>query len=124
MSNSEKDPSNADITAPSSLDKTREYVQERLEGSKDVYGKLLKEIVNTGICTHCSACVSICDVLEWDHAEKKPKLVGKCTACGLCYNQCPRTITSVVQLVGNYRNAYIAKSLKPEVKGALTGTET
>ncbi|MFX0099166.1 MAG: Coenzyme F420 hydrogenase/dehydrogenase, beta subunit C-terminal domain [Candidatus Hodarchaeota archaeon] len=109
---------------PSPIDKTREFLQERLVGSKDVFGKLMKEIVNTGICTHCSACVSICDVLEWDEEEKKPKLTGKCTACALCYNQCPRTITRIEQLVGNYRNAFVAKSSIPEVKGQDGGTTT
>ena len=34
-----------------------EYIQKKLQGSKDSFGMLMKEIVRTGICTECGTCV-------------------------------------------------------------------
>ncbi|MHA1682955.1 MAG: Coenzyme F420 hydrogenase/dehydrogenase, beta subunit C-terminal domain [Promethearchaeota archaeon] len=96
-------------------DSTFNYISERLEGKKDSYGMLMKEIVKSGICTHCSACTAVCDVLDW--VDDQPKLVGKCTGCGICYNQCPRTITVPEDLVGKFRSVYIGRSTIPEVQG-------
>jgi len=83
---------------------------------------LMKEIVKAGICTKCSACVAVCDVLDWVDGE--PKLVGKCSGCGICYNQCPRTKTVPEDLIGSVKVAYIAKSKIPDVKGQDGGTVT
>ncbi|MHA1368662.1 MAG: Coenzyme F420 hydrogenase/dehydrogenase, beta subunit C-terminal domain [Promethearchaeota archaeon] len=103
---------------------TYSYIKNRLEGKKDSYGMLMKEIVRSGICTHCSACCAVCDVLEWDPNTHEPKLIGKCTGCGICYNQCPRTISVPEQLIGHYRSAFIARTLIPEVKGQDGGATT
>jgi coenzyme F420 hydrogenase subunit beta len=54
----------------------------------------------------------------------KPALKGPCTACGVCYNQCPRTITTESSLIGNVRDVFTAKSLIPEVKGQDGGVVT
>ena len=75
-----------------------DFIQKKLEGKKDSYGMLMKEIVRSGICTECGTCAAVCPVLEWDHLTGQPKLIGKCTGCGICYNQCPRTITDPIQL--------------------------
>jgi coenzyme F420 hydrogenase subunit beta len=96
--------------------------QVRLEGSKDSYGKLIREIVNTGVCTHCGACVATCEVLDW--VDGKPKLVGKCTGCGVCYNQCPRTLTLEEDLIGEYLNAYTARAKNETIKGQDGGVVT
>ncbi|MHA1379865.1 MAG: Coenzyme F420 hydrogenase/dehydrogenase, beta subunit C-terminal domain [Candidatus Helarchaeota archaeon] len=95
-----------------------------LEERKDSFGKLMREIVDSGICTHCSACVATCDVLIWDPILDRPKLSGKCTGCGICYNQCPRTITTIPGLVGEYKAAYTAKAVHPEIKGQDGGVVT
>lgn len=96
--------------------------QVRLEGSKDSYGKLIREIVNTGVCTHCGACVATCEVLDW--VDGKPKLVGKCTGCGVCYNQCPRTLTLEEDLIGEYLNAYTARAKNDTIEGQDGGVVT
>ena len=54
----------------------------------------------------------------------KPVLKGPCTACGVCYNQCPRTITTESSLIGNVRDVFTARSLLPEVKGQDGGVVT
>ncbi len=56
--------------------------------------------------------------------EGQPKLTGKCTACGVCYNQCPRTITTEEGLIGCLRQAYAAKSNLKEIKGQDGGVVT
>ncbi|MHA1264737.1 MAG: Coenzyme F420 hydrogenase/dehydrogenase, beta subunit C-terminal domain [Candidatus Helarchaeota archaeon] len=89
-------------------------LQERLKGGKDSFGRLMREIVNTGVCTHCGACVATCEFLEWDFETEKPKLVGKCTGCGVCYVQCPRTLVAPRDLVGRYQAAYTGRA-NPEL---------
>ncbi len=99
-------------------------LQERLKGSKDSFGRLMREVVNSGVCTHCGACVATCDFLIWDEVAERPKLVGKCTGCGVCYVQCPRTIIAPRDLIGRYQSAYTGRSLIPEIKGQDGGVVT
>lgn len=42
---------------------------------------------------------------------------GKCTACGVCYNQCPRTITTEEGLIGCIRYPYAAKTAIKGLEG-------
>lgn len=98
-----------------------EYVQKKLEGGRDSYGLLTKEIIRTGICTECGTCAAVCPVLEWDDIAGQPKLIGKCTGCGICYNQCPRTITDPIQLMGEFKTGYVANTNIPEVIGGQDG---
>jgi coenzyme F420 hydrogenase subunit beta len=98
-----------------------DFIQKKLEGKKDSYGMLMKEIVRTGICTECGTCAAVCPVLEWDHLTGQPKLIGKCTGCGICYNQCPRTITDPIQLIGEFKSGYVANTDIPEVIGGQDG---
>jgi len=98
-----------------------DYIQKKLEGKKDSYGMLMKEIVRTGICTECGTCAAVCPVLEWDHELGEPKLIGKCTGCGICYNQCPRTITDPIQLMGEFKTGYVSNTNIPEVIGGQDG---
>ncbi|NHI92197.1 MAG: NADP oxidoreductase [Candidatus Lokiarchaeota archaeon] len=100
------------VEEESQFDKSFRFLANRLEGGKDSYGKLMKEIVNTGVCCHCASCAAACDVLEWDEVTKRPKLTGKCTGCGICYNQCPQTLTYIPDLIGDYKAAYTGRNLK------------
>jgi coenzyme F420 hydrogenase subunit beta len=98
-----------------------DYIQHKLEGKRDSYGMLMKEIVRTGICTECGTCAAVCPVLEWDDLAGQPKLTGKCTGCGICYNQCPRTITDPHQLIGEFKSGYVSNTDIPEVIGYQDG---
>ncbi|NVM28214.1 MAG: Coenzyme F420 hydrogenase/dehydrogenase, beta subunit C-terminal domain [Candidatus Helarchaeota archaeon] len=100
-------------------------LQERMKGSKDSFGRLMREVVSTGVCTHCGACVGTCDFIDWDEVTEKPNLVGKCTGCGVCYMQCPRTIVAPRDLVGRYQAAYTGRA-NPEfgIKGQDGGIVT
>ena len=86
------------------------------------FGRLNKEIIKSGICTLCGACVASCEYVTF--VDNKPKLVGKCTACGVCYNQCPRTITKEEDLIGKIRYGYAARSAIPGLKGQDGGVVT
>ncbi len=98
-----------------------DFIQKKLEGKRDSYGMLMKEIIRAGICTECGTCAAVCPVLEWDHLIGQPKLIGKCTGCGICYNQCPRTITDPIQLMGEFKSGYVANTNIPEVVGGQDG---
>ncbi|MFO7796611.1 MAG: Coenzyme F420 hydrogenase/dehydrogenase, beta subunit C-terminal domain [Promethearchaeati archaeon] len=108
-------------TARKKYEYSFDYIQSKLEGSKDSFGKLMKEIVRTGVCTECGTCAAVCPVLEWDHLVGQPKLVGKCTGCGICYNQCPRTITDPNELMGEFKTGYVANTNIPEIIGGQDG---
>ncbi|KKK45094.1 hypothetical protein LCGC14_1367760 [marine sediment metagenome] len=98
-----------------------DYIQRKLEGAKDSYGLLVKDIIRTGICTECGTCAAVCPVLEWDQIAGQPKLIGKCNGCGICYNQCPRTITDPIQLMGEFKTGYVSNTNIPEVIGGQDG---
>jgi len=110
-----------DQQAASKYQYSFDFIQKKLEGKKDSYGMLMKEIVRTGICTECGTCAAVCPVLEWDPLVGQPKLIGKCTGCGICYNQCPRTITDPIQLMGEFDRGYVANTNIPEVIGGQDG---
>jgi coenzyme F420 hydrogenase subunit beta len=86
------------------------------------FGKLSREIIKPGICTLCGACAASCDYIEiWDG---RPRLIGPCNSCGICYNQCPRTITTEEALIGKIRFAYAAKSRLKGIRGQDGGVVT
>jgi coenzyme F420 hydrogenase subunit beta len=55
-------------------------------------GHLMKEVTIPEFCLSCGACVAGCchNVLEM--VDGKPKLVGRCELCSICYYQCPQVI--------------------------------
>ena len=56
-----------------------------------IFGSLLTEVVNTGLCMYCGACIASCPVNVIGYTdEEKPTLVGRCVLCELCYYGCPR----------------------------------
>ncbi len=52
---------------------------------------LLDDVVLSGLCIGCGACVLSCPTNALQMVEKKPDLiVEKCIRCGTCYVRCPR----------------------------------
>ncbi len=92
------------------------------EKEKISFGKLKRDIIKPGICTLCGACAASCEYITIE--DGAPKLVGPCKACGVCYYQCPRTITTEEGLIGCLRYAYAARSAIPEIKGQDGGVVT
>jgi len=75
-----------------------------------IFGSLLTEVVNTGLCMYCGACIASCPVNVISYTdEEKPTLVGRCILCELCYYGCPRVelpLASVERLIfGRNRSA-------------------
>ncbi|MHA1330922.1 MAG: Coenzyme F420 hydrogenase/dehydrogenase, beta subunit C-terminal domain [Candidatus Hodarchaeales archaeon] len=99
--------------------------KRRLEGNKDAkFAILKKQVIDTGLCSACGACVASCSENALEMREDRPRLVGKCTACGVCVHQCPKTKTTVPQLLGTFIDVFRARSLLPEVKGQDGGVVT
>lgn len=92
------------------------------EKEKISFGKLKRDIIKPGICTLCGACAASCEYITIK--DGKPELVGPCKACGVCYYQCPRTITTEEGLIGSFRYAYAARSAVPEIQGQDGGVVT
>ncbi|MBS7637295.1 Coenzyme F420 hydrogenase/dehydrogenase, beta subunit C-terminal domain [Candidatus Bathyarchaeota archaeon] len=56
-----------------------------------VFGQLLAEVINKGLCVGCGGCEAVCPVNSISLTEGSPRLTGICIACGICYSCCPRT---------------------------------
>jgi coenzyme F420 hydrogenase subunit beta len=74
------------------------------------FKKLEKEVIKTGACVECGACVAACPVgaITGEHIEDKyvPKLTGECTSCGICYAMCPRSYVLEEQLIGEFKSVW------------------
>ncbi|MEM2142828.1 MAG: Coenzyme F420 hydrogenase/dehydrogenase, beta subunit C-terminal domain [Candidatus Thorarchaeota archaeon] len=78
------------------------------------FKRLKKDIIDTGVCTECGACVNICPVnaLSGETTGNRyvPILTGECVSCGLCYSVCPRTIVLASELLGDLRSVWKVRS--------------
>jgi coenzyme F420 hydrogenase subunit beta len=88
-----------------------------MEINKSIMGQkeLQKKVLETGLCTHCGACVNLCPyaVSYKDHTI----LLDPCgREEGRCYAFCPRTPTDLQTL----RRRYDPRDLTPEL-GAIRG---
>ncbi len=86
-------------------------IKKRIMGQKELQNKVLE----TGLCTHCGACVNLCPyaVSYKDHTI----LLDPCgREEGRCYAFCPRTPTDLQTL----RRRYNPQDLTPEL-GAIRG---
>lgn len=51
---------------------------------------LLTEVIGTGKCVGCGACVVVCPFSCLEYVNGKPSLVKECEICGICPQVCPR----------------------------------
>lgn len=49
-----------------------------------------KNVILSGKCVGCAACVIVCPFACLDYVEQKPKVVKECKVCGICPQVCPR----------------------------------
>ena len=97
---------------------------------KQVFDNLKKEVIDTSKCVVCATCISVCPVNAIELVNEFPELVGNCIECGLCYVNCPRTVTDVngieekaygrtrnndEQLTGVTLEAFAARSVQSDV---------
>lgn len=56
-----------------------------------IFGNLLSEVVNRGVCMYCGACIASCPIDILFHSDKEePIMRGTCAVCQVCYYSCPR----------------------------------
>ena len=58
-----------------------------------VFGHLIKEVINPGFCLGCGACVATCTHRMLEMVDERPKLMGRCEVCNVCYYQCPQVVS-------------------------------
>jgi len=106
--------------------------------------KLLRTVVQTGLCTRCGTCMGVCPVdniyIPDPLGQCLPVARDKCTSCGLCLNSCPGASVEFVPLEENYigevpieteflgrvRSVYLAHAVDEDVRngGASGGVVT
>ncbi len=102
-----------------------DYAVDKLkDAKKDNFATLRQQIIATGVCTSCGACVASCETEALAMVAGRPTLVGKCNNCGVCLHQCPRTITTPEGLLGDYKFAQRGKSNLKDLKGQDGGIVT
>jgi coenzyme F420 hydrogenase subunit beta len=85
---------------------TESRESESLGKDVKIFNDLDKEIVQSGQCCSCGACVAYCESQSFDVIKmenyvpkfKSEENAEKCTECGLCYYICPQTDTLLSQL--------------------------
>ena len=97
---------------------------------KKGFDELSKNVISTGECSRCGACVLVCpykDVLEY--SDLSPNLIGDCVDCGICLRVCHRYNAQKLKLeefvfgrirnpeesYGLYKRVIVAKSRDEEV---------
>src|SRR5882672_2858184 len=96
-----------------------------------IFGNLLSEVVNKGICMYCGACIASCPIDILFHSDKEePIMRGTCAVCQVCYYSCPRIELPVAEIeqrifgrarsaeeaiLGIHVGAYSVKSKDPDV---------
>ena len=80
---------------------------------KKYFGNLKIEVIDAGICCHCSACAAICPVngiVTGDIPIDFPNWIRECIDCGACVKVCPRWEYVPLNGIGDYIEITAAKS--------------
>jgi len=64
------------------------------DNSGHSFNETLADIVLSGKCTGCAACVVACPLNCLRYEAGKPEIAGKCSGCEICSRVCPRYNTS------------------------------
>jgi len=103
----------------------------------------MKEVINPEFCLGCCACVATCTDRVLEMVDERPKLMGRCGICNVCYYQCPQVVSqeeleknifgrnvAAEEAVGIYQRAVSAQTLDNEIRtrcqdgGAVTSLLT
>ncbi len=93
---------------------------------------VIDEVVNEDLCIGCGTCAAVCPTRCIEMVYGKPKIErsvnrSECIKCGSCYFHCPRSFIDLDKLtekvfgglgdeaLGNYQEAYAARSTDPEI---------
>ncbi len=111
------------------------WPKNKLNFNGGFVAKNIQEVVNSGLCASCGACVGVCPTkaitLHWQNGTNcftgtgllVPSVSDRCTQCGLCYSVCPghevnfdelnRTVFGQIPKdaqFGNLREIYVGRS--------------
>ncbi len=97
-----------------------------------IFGNLVSEVVNKGICMYCGACIASCPIDILFHSDnEEPIMRGTCAACQVCYYSCPRIELPVAEieerifgrartpneaLLGVHVGTYSVRSKDPDIR--------
>lgn len=77
------------------------------------FWNLKMEVIDTGLCSHCSTCAAVCPVEGITTGDKPidfPTWVKDCVDCGACVKVCPRWDYKPLNGLGEYIEILSAKS--------------
>ncbi|MGB9023286.1 MAG: Coenzyme F420 hydrogenase/dehydrogenase, beta subunit C-terminal domain [Candidatus Bathyarchaeia archaeon] len=66
----------------------REALDVETVSKPKLFGSLITEVLNPGLCSFCGACVASCPVYILQMQGEKPTMRGKCILCQVCYYSC------------------------------------
>jgi coenzyme F420 hydrogenase subunit beta len=96
------------------VDEIQKVLKEKTK--RYAFKKLEKEVIKTGACVECGACVAGCpvDAVTGNRVDGKyiPTLTGECISCGICYAMCPRTFVLPEHLIGEFKSIWKIRSTK------------
>lgn len=94
------------------VEEMQRYLKEHTK--RYAFKKLEKEVIKTGACVECGACVASCpvDAISGERIDGKyvPTLTGECISCGICYATCPRSFVLQDQLIGDIKGSWKLRS--------------
>lgn len=115
--------------------KARAWFDDRYKGKRQTNYRavdfLMEEIVHTGICSGCTACVVICpwDIFDYVGNHPEDTRTDRCTDCGLCVQVCPEMPVAQnlrenifgeqkgkIDDFGFYLDIFLSRSKIPEVR--------
>ncbi|MFQ5815290.1 MAG: Coenzyme F420 hydrogenase/dehydrogenase, beta subunit C-terminal domain [Candidatus Hydrothermarchaeaceae archaeon] len=107
---------------------------------RGVFKDLDFEIIDTGLCSACGICETVCPIGAIKVIDERPTLVGVCQGHGMCYYSCPRNHLPLKALkklafgdgtkheegLGNYITIKAVRAKDPEIleKGQDGGAVT
>ena len=94
------------------------------------FENLMENVVKTGICSGCGACVIVCPFKKTlQYSNERPVLVGECKNCSICPKVCPRNnmqddkLEELIfgrrktndDIFGIFKNIYVSRSMDAKI---------
>ena len=90
------------------------------------FGNLKEKVIDSGLCSHCATCTTICPVYGITAGDKPidfPNWEEECIDCGSCVRVCPRWDYKPLSGVGDYIEVLAAKSKRYKGQDGAMVTE-